>query len=107
LLILTRKLGESITIGDDIKVTVLGVFGRQVRIGIDAPSKVVVHREEIYVKIQNENRKAAKSVKQDLVNVVKLLKDKISGDTHRKTKAPEIKYKKTTRKTPDDQQSGH
>jgi carbon storage regulator len=103
LLILTRKLGESITIGDDIKVTVLGVFGRQVRIGIDAPSKVVVHREEIYVKIQNENRKAAKSVKQDLVNVVRLLKDKISGDTHRKTKAPEIKYKKTTRRTPDDQ----
>ncbi len=77
MLILTRKLGESITIGDDIKVTVLGVFGRQVRIGIDAPAKVVVHREEIYVKIQQENRKAAKSVKQDLVNVMKMLKNRI------------------------------
>lgn len=92
MLILTRKLGESITIGDDIKVTVLGVFGRQVRIGIDAPAKVVVHREEIYVKIQQENRKAATSVKQDLVNVMKILKDKLSKDTGKK-KPPEIKYK--------------
>lgn len=97
MLILTRKLGESITIGDDIKVTVLGVFGRQVRIGIDAPSKIVVHREEIYVKIQNENRKAAKSVKQDLVSVVKLLKDKIAGDAQKK-KSPDIRYKKTSKK---------
>jgi carbon storage regulator len=102
LLILTRKLGESITIGDDIKVTVLGVFGRQVRIGIDAPPRVVVHREEIYVKIQNENRKAAKSVKQDLVSVVKLLRDKISGEKNRDKKSPDIKYRKTTRKTSTD-----
>jgi carbon storage regulator len=98
LLILTRKLGESITIGDDIKVTVLGVFGRQVRIGIEAPSKVVVHREEIYVKIQKENRKAAKSVKQDLANVVKILKSKITGESDKKKKSPDIKYKKSTRK---------
>lgn len=98
MLILTRKLGESITIGDDIKVTVLGVFGRQVRIGIEAPSKVVVHREEIYVKIQQENRKAAKSVKQDLANVVRILKDKITGDTGKKKKQPDIKYKKPGKK---------
>ncbi|UCD94149.1 MAG: carbon storage regulator CsrA [Candidatus Zixiibacteriota bacterium] len=98
MLILTRKLGESITIGDDIKVTVLGVFGRQVRIGIEAPSKVVVHREEIYVKIQKENRKAAKSVKQDLANVVKILKSKITGDSDKKKKPPDIKYKKSAGK---------
>jgi len=97
LLILTRKLGESITIGDDIKVTVLGVFGRQVRIGIDAPSKVVVHREEIYVKIQQENRKAAKSVKKDLANVMKMLKDKISGEPGKK-QPPDIKYKNSGKK---------
>nr|MBN2276234.1 carbon storage regulator CsrA [candidate division Zixibacteria bacterium] len=97
MLILTRKLGESITIGDDIKVTVLGVFGRQVRIGIEAPSKVVVHREEIYVKIQKENRKAAKTVKQDLTSVVKLLKDKITGDIGKKRKSPDIKYKKSSK----------
>ncbi len=99
MLILTRKLGESITIGDDIKVTVLGVFGRQVRIGIDAPSNVVVHREEIYVKIQQENRKAAKSVKQDLANVMKLLKDKISGDTGKAGKSPDIEYKKSPKQS--------
>jgi carbon storage regulator len=91
-------LGESITIGDDIKVTVLGVFGRQVRIGIEAPPKVVVHREEVYVRIQNENRKAAKSVKQDLGSIVKALKDKISGGD--KKKSPEIKYKKNNKRPP-------
>jgi len=47
MLILTRRLGESIMIGDNIKVTVLGIYGRQVRLGIDAPLKVTVHREEI------------------------------------------------------------
>lgn len=99
MLILTRKLGESITIGDDIKITVLGVFGRQVRIGIEAPSKVVVHREEIYVKIQQENRKAAKSVKSDLANVMKMLKGKIvGGDDTKKGKSPDIKYKNSNRK---------
>ncbi|MDP2960542.1 MAG: carbon storage regulator CsrA, partial [candidate division Zixibacteria bacterium] len=54
MLILTRKLGESITIGDDIKITVLGIHGRQVRLGVIAPQKVVVHREEVYFKIQAE-----------------------------------------------------
>lgn len=79
MLILTRKLGESITIGDSIKVSVLGIRGRQVRLGIEAPENVVVHREEIYVKIQAENRKASEPVKGDLFNVVKLLKEKIAG----------------------------
>ena len=80
MLILTRKLGESITIGDDIKVSILGVRGRQVRLGIEAPDSVVVHREEIYVKIQAENRKASKSIKGDLFGVVKMIKGKISGN---------------------------
>jgi carbon storage regulator len=102
LLILTRKLGESITIGDDIKVTVLGIFGRQVRIGIDAPAKVVVHREEIYVKIQQENRQAAKSVKKDLANVVKMIKGKITGNA-KDTKSPDIKYKKSGKRPPKQQ----
>ncbi len=80
MLILTRKLGESITIGDDIKVSILGVRGRQVRLGIDAPTTVVVHREEIYVKIQAENRQAAKGIKGDLMGVVKMIKGKLSRD---------------------------
>ncbi len=60
MLILTRKLGESITIGDDVKVTVVEVKGKQVRIGIDAPRSYTIHREEIYISIQEENRRAAK-----------------------------------------------
>jgi carbon storage regulator len=53
-LILTRRIGETITIGADIAVTVMGVKGKQVRIGIDAPRDVVVHREEIVEKIKRD-----------------------------------------------------
>jgi carbon storage regulator len=54
MLILTRRVGETIMIGEDVKVTVLGVKGNQVRVGIDAPKEVAVHREEIYDRIKNE-----------------------------------------------------
>ena len=60
MLILTRKAGESITIGDDVKITVVEVKGKQVRIGIDAPRSYMIHREEVYLSIQAENRRAAK-----------------------------------------------
>tara|TARA_B100000508_G_C11414840_1_gene255188 strand:+ start:481 stop:669 length:189 start_codon:yes stop_codon:yes gene_type:complete len=54
MLILTRRIGETIMIGDDVKLTVLGVKGNQVRLGVDAPKDVAVHREEIYRRIQQE-----------------------------------------------------
>lgn len=54
MLVLSRKPGESVTIGDEVRITVLSISGKQVRIGIEAPSDIAVHREEIYEKIANE-----------------------------------------------------
>jgi len=58
-LVLTRKSGESITIGDNVRVMVMEVKGKQVRLGIEAPPDTLVHREEVYRRIQAENRAAA------------------------------------------------
>lgn len=61
MLILTRRVGETLMVGDDVTVTVLGVKGNQVRIGVNAPKDVAVHREEIYERIRNEKEGGAQS----------------------------------------------
>ncbi len=78
MLVLTRKTGESLYIGDDIKVTLHGIRGNQVRIGVDAPPNVRIYREEIYLQILEENKSAAGypgEVSSDLEGVVKVWKD--------------------------------
>ncbi len=87
MLILTRKVGEAITIGDDVKITVLGIQGQQVRLGIVAPQKIAVHREEIYLKIKEENKKAAQTPKEDLDQLAESVRSKhLEGSGPKKSK---------------------
>lgn len=65
MLILTRRVGETLMIGDEVTVTVLGVKGNQVRIGVNAPKHVAVHREEIYERIQREQEQNGNAVAND------------------------------------------
>jgi len=62
MLILTRRVGETLMVGDEVTVTVLGVKGNQVRIGINAPKEIAVHREEIYERIKAEQQNNAAAV---------------------------------------------
>lgn len=62
MLILTRKPGQSLYIGDDVKITIVEIKGNQIRLGIDAPTQYRIYREEIYLQIQEENQRAAETV---------------------------------------------
>jgi len=74
LLVLTRKTGEKIQIGDDISITIMDIKGKQVRLGIEAPADVKVHREEIYQRIREENIDAANIGLSELDRIKELLK---------------------------------
>ncbi|MCB0265342.1 MAG: carbon storage regulator CsrA [Calditrichaeota bacterium] len=65
MLVLTRRLGESINIGDNIKITVVDIDGKQVKIGIEAPKDISIFREEVYERIKKENLRAAASATSD------------------------------------------
>ncbi|MDV2684289.1 carbon storage regulator CsrA [Alkalihalophilus lindianensis] len=65
MLVLTRKLKEAIQIGDDIEIKVLSIDGDQIKIGIDAPKHIEIHRKEVYLAIQQENNEAAKEISLD------------------------------------------
>jgi carbon storage regulator len=74
-LILTRKVGETVTIGDDIRVQVVEVKGRQVRLGITAPSEWSVHREEIFLRLQQQNLESLATSTTDLESAARLWVD--------------------------------
>jgi carbon storage regulator len=75
MLVLTRKIDESIIIGDDIRITVVEVRHDQVKLGITAPRDIPVHREEVYREIQEENKRAALVSTADLTDLGRILKE--------------------------------
>lgn len=84
MLILARKPGEAIAIGDGIKIRVLEIKGGQVKIGVEAPAEVMVHREEIYLRIVEENTRAAAEAPADLSSLASVF----GGDKTRSTSSP-------------------
>ena len=76
MLVLTRRVNESIMIGDDVELTIVGVDGEKVKIGINAPKHVDIHRKEIYLAIQNENNEAINIEKSLIQNLGSLFQDK-------------------------------
>ena len=79
MLVLTRKIGESIKINEDVKITVIDLKGKSIRLGIDAPRETKIYREEVFLRIKEENKSAA-SQQFDLGKVSQLMKDKLKNE---------------------------
>jgi carbon storage regulator len=79
MLVLTRKLKEAIQIGDDIEITVLAISGDQVKLGINAPKHIEIHRKEVYLAIQKENNEASLASKTSLQELNEQLKNLKGG----------------------------
>lgn len=79
MLVLTRKIGESLAINENVRITVLEVKGKTVRLGIEAPDHIKIHRQEILVKILEENRQAASTRKFDPSQVGRWAKDQLQS----------------------------
>lgn len=78
MLILTRKVGEAVAIDDNIKVRVLEIKGGQIKLGVEAPEHVAVHREEVFLRILEENKKAAMEAPSDLTGISTMFTQKAS-----------------------------
>ena len=83
MLVLTRKVGEGIAIGDDIKIVVMQIKGKQVRLGIKASPSTIVHREEVYQRIQEENQSASQTQKDSLKEAAQIFDDGEDGANSR------------------------
>ncbi|MFQ5443073.1 MAG: carbon storage regulator CsrA [Nitrospinales bacterium] len=77
MLVLTRKIGESIKINEDVKITVIEVKGKNIRLGIEAPKETKIYREEVFLKIKQENKSAASSTEFDMNKVSQIMNKKI------------------------------
>jgi carbon storage regulator len=77
MLVLTRKIGESIKINEDVKITVIDVKGKNIRLGIEAPKETKIYREEVFLRIKQENRTAATSPDIDLGKISQLMKENL------------------------------
>ena len=78
MLILTRRPGESLYLGENIRITVLGIQGRQVKLGLDVPKETTVYREEVYKRVIEENRRALATKNEDLMVAAELWQAKKS-----------------------------